>query len=87
MHQNSEVVVLCFAAPAPATWTDAFEPRSLTADINQYDISDPAHPRLTARLFTGGSIRAGRFAIPLPIEQVTQSDDSSKHPRKAIRPN
>ena len=31
----------------------------LCADINQYDISDPAHPKLTARLFTGGSIQAG----------------------------
>ena len=40
------------AAPCPS-------PQEVLADINQYDISDPAHPKLTGRLFTGGSIRAG----------------------------
>jgi len=43
------------------------------ADINQYDISDPAHPRLAARLFTGGSIRAGRYVVSFWHEQMTRS--------------
>lgn len=28
-------------------------------DIRQYDISDPAAPRLTGKVFVGGSITAG----------------------------
>lgn len=31
----------------------------LRGDINQYDISDPAHPKLAGRLFVGGSIVKG----------------------------
>ena len=30
-----------------------------TADINQYDISDPAAPKHTGRIFLGGSIQMG----------------------------
>ena len=50
----------------------------LTADINQYDISDPAHPRLTARLFTGGSIRAG--------SGVTVTDGEFKDAQPEVKP-
>lgn len=43
----------------------SFQPRhcSALADINQYDISDPAAPRHTGRIFTGGSIQAGSGVI------------------------
>ena len=47
-------------------------------DINQYDISDPAHPKLTARLFTGGSICAG--------SGVTVTDGEFKDAQPDVKP-
>jgi hypothetical protein len=47
-------------------------------DINQYDISDPVHPKLTARLFTGGSIRAG--------SGVTVTDGEFKDAQPDVKP-
>jgi selenium-binding protein 1 len=34
-------------------------PYALTGDIRQYDISNPAKPKLTGQVFVGGSLRAG----------------------------
>lgn len=31
----------------------------LRGDVNQIDISDPAHPRIVSRIWLGGSMRAG----------------------------
>lgn len=40
----------------------------LRGDIVQYDISDPAHPKLAGRLWVGGSIRKDG-----PVKVATRS--------------
>jgi len=47
----------------------------LRGDVCQYDISDPAHPKLAARLFLGGSIRKGG-----PVEVLGGLPDDVKEP-------
>ncbi len=39
-------------------WPVFVVPR-LRGDIVQYDISEPAHPKLAGRIWVGGSIRKG----------------------------